>query len=368
MCSATRARSTREKLAIFRACFSGRPDAYGTYDPQTGRVWQVRRAVTDRVLLRHLQGHQPYGVYLLVGERTRSLAVDFDDHDLNPPMDFVAAAANNGISAYIEASKSKGYHVWMFFEAQGVSAARARGFADQLLREVGTSETEVFPKHDRLDERAPYGNFINAPLFGRLVPQGRTVFLDERDLTKPHPDQWGLLANVDRVSARVLDEVLGAESMGEPDPPHRNRGAAGDRRPSVTLGLPPCAQRMLTQGVTGSQRVACFRLAVQLKKAGLPADLAIAVLNTWARKNRPMGRKRLITPQEIAAQTNCAYARPYSGCGCEDPAVSPYCDPNCTIRRHATPRVVQRVPPSDGTRSPGAQRKERPPTQRKGSR
>ena len=59
-------RTTRAKLDIFRACFTGLTHVYGTYDPKTGQVRQVKEPVTDRVLLRHLQGRQPYGVYLLV--------------------------------------------------------------------------------------------------------------------------------------------------------------------------------------------------------------------------------------------------------------------------------------------------------------
>ena len=55
-------RTTQEKLAIFRACFSGLTHVYGTYNPLTGQVRQVKEPVTDQVILRHLKGLQPYGV------------------------------------------------------------------------------------------------------------------------------------------------------------------------------------------------------------------------------------------------------------------------------------------------------------------
>lgn len=329
-CPDTR-RSTHQKLSIFRSCFTGLTNVYGTYDPRTGRVRQVKEPVTGRVILRHLQGRQPYGVYLLDGDRTRALAIDFDDHDLNPPMELLAAARNYGVATYIEVSKSKGYHVWMFFEEIGVVAARARRLAQLLLDDIGMPETEVFPKHDRLDDRAQYGNFINAPLFGALVPKGRTVFLDDRDFARPHRDQWALLEGVKRVTASDLDDILETEGLTQLD---TSRGQRGGKTPlglQSTFGLPPCAQRMLAKGVTEYQRIACFRLALHLRKAGIPEDVAVAGLMAWAVKNHPTGGKRIITEQEITEQARWAYTKDYRGCGCEDPAIRPHCDPSCPL-------------------------------------
>ena len=82
-------RSGTEKLAIFRDCFSGLKHVFGTYDPSTGSGRQVKSPVTDQVLLRHLQGSQPYGVYLLVDARTGAVVVDFDDQDTYGPLQFV---------------------------------------------------------------------------------------------------------------------------------------------------------------------------------------------------------------------------------------------------------------------------------------
>ena len=328
-------RTTQEKLAIFRACFSGLTHVYGTYNPFTGQVCQVKEPVTDQVILRHLKGLQPYGVYLLAEDRTRALAVDFDQEDLTPPMEFLAAAKNHGLATYIERSKSKGYHVWMFFGEAGASAAKARRVAQYLLHRMGMPGTEIFPKQDRLDGPDSYGNFINAPLFGALVPRGRTVFLDEMNPSEACPDQWELLANVRRAPESLLDTILASseEPRVRRDPP-RQEPRSGAQAVPDTFGLPPCARRMLAEGVSGDQRVACFHLALQLRKAGLPQDIAIASLRAWALKNRPNGNRRIITAEEIAGQTRSAYGRAYRGCGCEAPSVMALCDPLCPLRRH----------------------------------
>lgn len=330
-----------ERIELFQRCFGGRRDAYGTYDVHTGRVRQVKAAVTDEVIRRHLHGHQPYGVYLLVGERTTAVVADFDTEDLRAAAELVEAAKPYHIPAYIERSKSKGYHVWIFF-AQPVPAAKARAVMRRLLFEIEKPGTEVFPKHSALNAHVTFGNFIHAPLFGLSVRRGRTVFLDPADPNRPHPNQWDLLASVKRVSEATLDEVIQLNDLTD------NAGcgfrATAPAAPGcATRGLPPCAQTMLADGVTEHQRVACFRLAVNLKKTGLPFDSAVAVLTDWAKRNRPRNGRRIITRQEIVSQTACAFDKAYRACGCEDAAVSPYCDTGCPVRTNLAVELESRT-------------------------
>lgn len=325
-------RSVAEKIGLFRRCFAGLPHVYGTYGPRTGQVRQVKQPVTDSVVLAHLQGRQPYGVYLLVEDHTRAVAVDFDTPDPVPAMAFVAAAHHYGMAAYIERSKSKGHHVWVFFDDAGVLAAKARRVVRHILAEIDHPQTEVFPKHDVLNTHTTYGNFINAPLFGTLVPQGRTVFVYAHDPGKPYPDQWEFLEHVECVPEARLDEII---AVNELDRAEANPALAQPALPEslpTTFGLPPCAQRMLAHGVQQYQRVSCFRLAVHLKRVGLPTDLAATVLSAWTAKNRPVDDKRVITIEEIRAQVNAAYERPYRSYGCEDAFVCMFCSPTCPVR------------------------------------
>lgn len=331
MAKTAQPRQTDAKVRIFRQCFTGLLNAYGTYDRHNGRVRQVKQHVSNAVILAHLQGRRPYGVYLLVRDRTRAVVADFDVDDPEPPMEFLANAKRYGLAAYIERSKSKGFHVWMFLDEGGMSAAKARLVVRHILEEIGEPATEIFPKQDRLMGDTRFGNFINAPLFGDLVPRGRTVFVDPGDPTKPLPDQWGLLEAVKRVPERLFDEIIEINELTAHAnlPASRPSSSSNHRR---AFGLPPCAQTMLADGVTDNQRVACFRLAVNLKRAGLPFDSAVAVLRDWATRNRPAGGKRTIQEDEIIAQAACAYGREYRACGCEDPAVRPFCKTGCWVK------------------------------------
>jgi hypothetical protein len=347
-------RTTSEKLAIFRGLFTGLPEVYGTYDLSTGKVRQVKEPVTDQVLLAHLKGKQPYGVYLLMGDTIRALAVDFDSDELSYPLAFKDGAKRYKMFTYVERSKAKGYHVWMFFEEEGVPARKARLVVKSILARMGKLDTEIFPKQDALDEHTQYGNFINAPLFGALVPKGRTVFVDPAKPAQPYPDQWELLAGVQRIEEFRLDAVIESCSLDPQDstdgvaPPAKSQNSAQGLAQS--FGLPPCAQRMLAEGVSDQQRMSCFRLAVHLKLAGIPRDLAVPMLQAWAPKNRPQNGKRIITDAEIWERARDAYEKEYRSCGCEDSAVRPYCDERCPLHT-----VHKSVPPREqiATASPG---------------
>jgi hypothetical protein len=329
-------RSPTEKVRVFGSLFTGLRNVYGTYDLKTGKVRQEKETVTDEVIRAHLTGKQPYGVYLLTGHTISALAVDFDEDQLHLPVSFVAAIKQYGIPAYIERSKSKGYHVWVFFEQGGVSARKARRVAHKVLADLGRPKTEVFPKQDALTSEVSYGNFINAPLFGALVPKGRTVFVDPSDPTRAYPDQWDLLAGVQRVPESVLDVVIAGCELSKQAPVTKRPECKVSTRSDADIapyGLAPCARQMLSQGVTSYQRVSCFRLAVQLKRNGMPLDLALVVLKAWAKKNRPADGKGAITDREIEGQTRCAFEKTYRSFGCEDPAVSEFCSPDCILRR-----------------------------------
>ena len=340
-------RTNEQKIEIFGRHFTGLTQAYGTYYVNTGKAKQVKRPVTKRVLLDHLVGRQPYGVYLLVKDRVRALAVDFDDGDLTTAMDYVAAARNYSLDFHIERSKSKGHHAWMLFCEDGAVAAKARVVARLVLGDIDRLDAEVFPKQDRLGAGARYGNFINAPLFGRLVLDGRTVFLDPDNGMKPYGNQWDFLDSVTPTPESLLDEIITINELAAKAKEHGKAGASNqDADRTRTFGLPPCATAMLEQGVTKNQRVSCFNLAIQLKKAGMPHDLALVTLQAWANKNKPQNGKRIITVKEIDDQAAAAFNKPYFGCGCNDAAVRPFCDSQCALYL-AREREPKRTPSTD---------------------
>ena len=323
-------KNTADKITLFRSYFSGLTDVYGTYDPANGRAWQVKKPVTYNTFLAHLQGKTPYGVYLLVRDRTRAIAVDFDDHDAFPPIEFVNAAKHYQLPVYLETSKSKGFHAWIFFDENGVMASKARLVVKNILEEIEYPDTEIFPKQDFLNTQASFGNFINAPLFGALVPKEKTVFVNP-DKLAAYPDQWMFLESIKRINEHILDEIIEVNDLKMPQAENRPSSDGFTTLGKNRFSLPLCAQRMFTDGVSQYQRVSCFRLAIHLKRLGLPEDMAIAALKMWALKNHPINSKSRIQESEIISQTSCAYKKAYLGYGCDNPAIKPFCDPSCPV-------------------------------------
>ena len=324
---------TIEKIMLFKSFFSGLDHVYGTYDFNTGKVRQVKESVTDKVIFDHLTGRQPYGVYLLVGDKIRALAVDFDQDNLALPVNFIVAARDHGLPAYIERSKSKGFHAWMFFDGM-VIACNARLVAQKILSDIGVPQTEIFPKQDSLDQNVSFGNFINAPLFGRSAVKDRTVFLEPDDPTIVCPDQWKFLKNAKRIRQEQLDALIEKYQLGKTvqqnSRQHPNNNAAlnlGD----FSFGLLPCARKMLAKGVTVNQRVSVFRLAIHLKKMSLPFDLSVIVLKAWSQKNRPANGKEIITEAEVESQAAYAYQKHYRSFGCQEAVKNMYCDHRCPL-------------------------------------
>jgi hypothetical protein len=346
---------TDDHVSLFGRLFSGRRDVYGTYDPATKQAWQVKAPVTRRVVMDHLLGRRPYGVYLLQGDSVAAAAVDFDQEDTRAPAEFVRRMAAVGIAAYIERSKSKGYHVWVFLVPEAVKARIFRALARGVLIQMGCAAVEVFPKQDAITSPTFYGNFINAPLFGPLVEQGRTVFVDEN--FTPFQDQWDFLAGVRRVTASELDAAC--SKMGchaAPAVPVVSSPSSSTRPAAGSFALMPCAQRMLTEGVKENQRAACFRLAAQLRKAGIPYEYAVLILTKWAEKNHPSEGKAIISFGEIGSQTRAAYRdHLYLACGCDDESVIPFCTTTCPIRRRRD-KEAEVTPPPPATQQGGVRR------------
>ncbi len=316
-----------EKVALFGRRFSGLRNVYGTYDPKTMRCCVIKQPVTNKVLIHHLKGTRPYGVFLLMDDRIRAIAADFDRLDPDPVAQFVHRAQHYQIPAYVEVSKSKGFHVWIFFDERGVPAAKARMVIHHILQEIDCSDVEVFPKQDRLNSANQYGNFINAPLFGQLVPQGKTVFVDSGDAFRPYPDQWAFLEKIQSVPEFLLDETIEINDLK----PLQDALKVDDIDERKSFTLPPCAREILNQGVCENQRVACFRLAVHLKRIGFPFDIAMVVLKVWAMKNRPVNGKQRITDREIKSQAKWAYEKEYRGYGCEEPVIKSFCSNECPL-------------------------------------
>ncbi|MCF7807642.1 MAG: hypothetical protein K9N38_03855 [Candidatus Marinimicrobia bacterium] len=323
--------SRHEKFALFSELFRGLSSAYGTYDPASGKYRQVKEPVTEDVIFNHLAEIRPYGFYLLKGDKTRVGVIDVDEDDLQLVQQLYSRSRHYELTPLIEVSKSKGYHLWFVFKGE-VLSWKVRAILRLLLEDVGHQEVEIFPKQDEVTP-GTYGNFINAPLFGKAVRSGKTVFLDPENNFQQFKDPWELLQSLALHTESQLNDLINLNGLS----PRENGNTSPHKHPSPNgYPLPACIRKLLASGTRFNQRIAAFRLAVNLKRIGLPEDLVNTLLLDWRLKNQPNKDKRIITIREIDSQVRCAYQKPYTGIGCEEGVISQYCESSCQIKEKSS--------------------------------
>jgi len=317
----------------FASLFQGRRDAFGLM--QRGSILTVRHPLSLLHYRLHLAGKSRLGIYpLLSNGSTSFLVLDFDGPDAERAARKVYDRAQHyGLPFAWEISKSRGMHLWLFF-SETVSARDARRIARGVLKKASV-QAEIFPKQDSLSQNG-LGNFIWLPLSGESVKDGRTLFVDPVSL-KPYPDQWTYLAGIHRLSGQDVSEIIRMKGFGletlEGKSPEKGRNGSlkiyqGD--------LLPCAQRMLEGVSEGCRDVATFRLVIHLKSRGYTLQQAEEFLQTWnATRNRPP-----LEPGIITIKVRSAYNHGYSGYGCEDPLIIPFCEGTCLIKKNETKELM----------------------------
>ncbi len=238
------ARTSLEKVALFRSIFRGRIDVFPKlwtsrsgkkgYSPACTNEWmsgvcgKTRKPpvkcgecsnrkflpVTDQVIIDHLQGRHVIGIYPMLPDDTCCfLAADFDkDTWIDDVRAFRETCKSMSIPVAIERSRSgNGAHAWFFF-TELVSAATARTMGCFLITETMSrrhqlsmeSYDRLFPSQDTL-AKGGFGNLIALPFQQEPRQKGNTVFLDES--FTPYEDQWAYLASVGRLSGDVIQRI-----------------------------------------------------------------------------------------------------------------------------------------------------------------
>jgi|GEM_PF-2115768 len=190
------------KVKLFKSIFRGRDDVYGF-----GEGLRIKQPLTSGVILRHLEGRHRLSIYPLLPDNTTFFAaVDINETDLQKIQAYLDVAHTYEVPTYVEVSKSRGYHLWTFF-TEPIPAVAARELIKRILRDTDLPEAiKIFPRQPDLSSPENLAEYINAPLFGQDVRNGRTVFLNEE--FQPHPNQWEFLANVEKATPEQLEGII----------------------------------------------------------------------------------------------------------------------------------------------------------------
>jgi hypothetical protein len=207
----------------FYDMFQGYPDAFGT-DSEHG-VRAVRGSAYDAVG-RHLDGGPPCGIYPMNNNMVKWGCTDIDNGSFQDAQTMHDILHRMGMPAWIELSRSKGYHVWVF-GAEFMPAwymRRAFLFAHHVSEKIGkpVPPSEVNPKSEWLED-SQLGNFVRVPyLNGEADENGRRVMV-----TWDHePIPLGEFLTVVKGDVVPINRVRSwAERYAPPKPRHSTVGS-----------------------------------------------------------------------------------------------------------------------------------------------
>jgi len=287
--------------AEFAELFMGRFDAYGA--EEGGCIYAPGGDWNDYLLRvqRHLDGTEPLGVYPQVdGGWVRWGCVDFDEGD---EISWVHAQNLRQILsalcvvAWVERSRSKGYHVWVFLD-EWVPARSMRHALLAACQVAGAPTKEVNPKQLDL---APgqVGNYVRLP-----YPGGRAV--DRRVMV----DGYGAPVPLDTFLHEAAGGGCDLEALEDLaalyQPPVKTALPVPDKRPMYTHGtaltrVDGLCKTIIEEGpLEGSDRSGTlYKLAVNLwGQQDLTnderLDLLVLADERWGKfMRRPNGRDEL---------------------------------------------------------------------------
>ncbi|MGJ8455806.1 CRISPR-associated primase-polymerase type A1 [Pseudothermotoga sp. U03pept] len=192
----------------FMNLFTGREDVFAVQSDEG--YYPVRRPMTEKDVLEHLNGEKTLGVYVLRSDNCLKFAafdVDLKKDALHEDWQSIFKLCKEktvelcerlrleNIKYYVEFSGNKGFHVWIFFN-RWLQAYKVRYILKKVVDELELSEkisVEVFPK--QADHGGGLGNLIKLPLGVHRKTLNRCVFVGED--FEPVENQYDFLLKIE---------------------------------------------------------------------------------------------------------------------------------------------------------------------------
>jgi len=245
-----------DQLQKFQDIFRGLDIAYGTYvikaergdGKQAGKATVVRKAPTDDLWKKHLEGIEPsLGIIPIRADNSCIWGcIDIDQYPLDHK-GLVEKVAQLKLPLVVCRSKSGGAHVFLFTR----EPAPARDF-QQYLKDasalLGEAGREIFPKQaEILVDRGDTGNFLNLPYFGG---DAGTRYAFNGDGTAATLEEF----------FRLYESNVQSLPLNFPEAPKQAESPVKDG--------PPCLQALCAQGFPeGTRNNGLFNIGIYLKRA-----------------------------------------------------------------------------------------------------
>ena len=180
-----------ELINQFAELFLGRLDAFGTEEGGCERTTDTLWVNYVERIKQHLHDGEPMGVYpmVLVGDywQVNWGCVDFDEGEATSWIEAInlqLVLGELGISGWVERSRSKGFHVWVFAAAP-VRAEYMRKTLLGATQIAKASTKEINPKQFDMAENQ-LGNYVRLPYphaMSDATPSNRRVMVTKDGVT-----------------------------------------------------------------------------------------------------------------------------------------------------------------------------------------
>ncbi|MFQ6041078.1 MAG: phage/plasmid primase, P4 family, partial [Candidatus Poribacteria bacterium] len=126
-------------------------------------------------------------------------------------------------------------------------------------------------------------NYVNLPLFGKDVKEGKTVFVNPENSFKPFDNQWELLSNIVKVTPEELRDIIESEGLDTPEEePADTEGNRIEQDFDQKEAAEYYLKRALAQADIGNRNDTGFWLACQLRDLGLSEAEAEPYMRQYA--------------------------------------------------------------------------------------
>ena len=282
--------------------FRGFEGGYGT--EEGGCKWEP---ITTDLMERHLTGEEPIGIYPMIppDEEHKEWTVTWGSVDIDEGEDdweeadkLATMLEALGLNPWVEASRSKGFHVWVFAHRR-IPARIMRRALTAACQLFDLKYDAVYPKQEELER--PPGNYLRLPYAGnrragkqQVGEWGVTDFLDAAE--EDRSESASIHVSLVRAAALMRESDYGmAPREALTVVPRRPEGGY-DREVLKKKGsngrLPPLAATMIDRGPTlhfrgsgaGKGRHGWIhRFARELAQAGWSRNDIVAEIETFDR-------------------------------------------------------------------------------------
>jgi len=223
----------------FCELFQGRLDVYGTEEGGCVRVTDPTWETYVSTIENHLYGDQTTGTYPMVEMDGDWFVlwgcVDFDEGD-EPSyihaMNLYTILSHFGIATWLEKSRSKGWHCWVFADDWIPATTMRRAL-------LGATETakapikEINPKQETMAQ-GQVGNYVRLPYPNGWESNLRRCVIDPATSEVLPPTTFASVALQTRATLQMIEEVMGLwKAPAKPKP-----------RPMAYVDAPVNAGRM----------------------------------------------------------------------------------------------------------------------------